>query len=687
MCSCVPAQIQYALADLPDTLDETYQRTLRNINNAHWEFAHRLFQFVAVASRPLHVEELAELLAFDFKAGPIPKFDEDCRLEDPVDAVLSTCSSLLAIVDDGYSGKLIQFSHFSVKEYLTSPRLAEANDIIPRRYHVSMTPAHTLAAQICLGILLHLDEDVVRLVTRENLEKWPLAKYAATHWAHHALFEGVSQNVDDGLKQLFDPGKSHLAVCVWIQDPRYGVYDIYDERPLSPLRTSLHYAAYWGLHFMVEFLVIECSQNVCSGGFIDNVTPLHVASECGHVNICRMLIEHGASVMARNCGRTTPLHLASQEGQVEVARVLIQLGADVAAQDKDGGTPLFLAARWGQEELVRMLIERGAGVSAQDKDGTTPLHQAQRSGNVEVSRMLIERGADVAAQDKYGTTPLHLASEFGREGLVRMLIERGADVVAHDKNGSTPLHQASQSKNVEVVRMLIEHGVDVAAQDKDGSTPLHQASQSQSVEVVRMLIERGADVAAQDKNGTTPLHEASQWENVEVVRMLIERGVDVAAQDKDGSTPLHQASQSQSVEAVCMLIERGADVEAQTKDGETPLHLAAKKGGEEAVRMLIERGADVEAQTKDGETPLHLASKPVPYDFQIERLAKVSRILLEQGADVNARNKHGLTPFYLASRSKNAEDSRAQVLLRHGADPSNGPGVRFHRNSIFGIFD
>ena len=571
MCSCVPTQIQYALADLPDTLDETYQRTLRNINNAHWEFAHRLFQFVAVASRPLRVEELAELLAFDFKAGPIPKFDEDCRLEDPVDAVLSTCPSLLAIVDDEYRfGKVIQFSHFSVKEYLTSHRLAEANDIIPRRYHVSMTPAHTLAAQICLGILLHLDEDVVRLVTRDNLEKWPLAEYAAKHWADHALFEGVSQNVEDGLKQLFDPGESHLAVCVWIQDPRYN-YGKYDERPPSPLRASLHYAALWGLHFIVEFLVIECSQDVRLQEFDDNVTPLHVASERGHVNICRMLIEHGASVMARNWKMETPLHLTSNK---EVARLLIQHGADVAAQDNDGKTPLLLAARWGQEELVRMLVECGAGVSAQDNGGTTPLHQAQRSRNVEVSRMLIERGTDVAAQDKYGTTPLHLASEFGQKGPVRMLIERGAGVSAQNNYGTTPLHQAQQSRNVEVSRMLIE---------------------------------RGADVAAQDKNGTTLLHLASRF------------------------------------------------------------------GNEEVVCMLIERGADVEAQTKDGETPLHLASEPDPYDIQIERLAKVSRILLEKGADANALNKHGLIPFYLVSRSIHAEDSRAQVLLHHGADPSNGP--------------
>ena len=82
ICGCIPARIQHALADLPETLDETYERTLREINKADWEFAHRLFQFVAVASRPLRVEELAELLAFDFKAGPIPIFYEDWRLED-----------------------------------------------------------------------------------------------------------------------------------------------------------------------------------------------------------------------------------------------------------------------------------------------------------------------------------------------------------------------------------------------------------------------------------------------------------------------------------------------------------------------------------------------------------------------------------------------------------------------------
>jgi ankyrin repeat protein len=650
ICGCIPARIQHALAELPETLDETYQRTLQEINKADWEFAYRLFQFVAVASRPLRVEELAELLAFDFKAGPIPRFYEDWRLEDPVDAVLSTCSSLLAIVDGGYQdlfGKVIQFSHFSVKEYLTSTRISKASDIILRRYYVPMTPAHTLAAQACLGVLLHLDKDVV---TRDNLQKFPLAEYAAKYWAYHALFEGVSQSVEDGLKRLFDPRKPHLAVCVWIYDPRKQTRRA--ERPLPPLGTSLHYAALWGIHLIVEFLAIECSQNVRSRGFADKVTPLHLASKWGHV---------------------------------KTARKIIEIGADVEAQSKDGETPLHLASRNGGVEVVRMLIERGADVATRNKDGETPLHRASRYREVEVVHMHIERGADMAVQDKYGETPLHLASRNGEVGVVRMLIARGADVTARNKGGETPLHLALESEQVEVevVRILIESGVGVAAQNKYGETPLHLASRYGKVEVIRILIEHGAEVVTQNKAGETPLHLASRYGTLQVALMLMERGADVEAHNKNGETPLHLALLLDRVEVTRVLIECGADVEAQNKAGETPLHLASRYGKVEVALMLIERGADVAAHNKKGETPLHLASRPNLYSFQLEGLAEVSRILLEQGADVNAKNNAGITPLRLASQSRHLRDTRAQVLLQHGADPVDGTGEDFS----FGIFD
>src|ERR1700761_6356479 len=115
---CFPPNLRQFLNELPETLDETYERILRGINKAQKNDAHRLLQCLTVAARPLHVEELAELLAFDFQAtssAGLPALKEDWRWDDQEEAVLSTCSSLITIVRDGDS-QIVQFSHFSVKE-------------------------------------------------------------------------------------------------------------------------------------------------------------------------------------------------------------------------------------------------------------------------------------------------------------------------------------------------------------------------------------------------------------------------------------------------------------------------------------------------------------------------------------------------------------------------------------------
>ena len=642
ICDCLPARIRHALADLPKALDEKYEHILRGIQEGNWEFAHRMFQFVSVASRPLHVKELADLLAFDFEAGSIPKFYEDWRLEDdPADAVLSTCSTILAIANDQGS-PTIQFSHISIREFLTSIRLAEATDIISCRYHISMTLAHTLAAQACLGILLHLDEDI----TSDSLGYFPLAEYAAEHWADHARFEDVWGNVEDGMKQLFDPNKPHLAICVWICDPSVPKRDrpTRNKTPLPLPRTPLHYAASWGLHPVVDFLIIEHLQDVCSRNSTDNATPLHLASQNGHVNAAETLIGHGADVTAQNSAGQTPLHLASYWGQVVVARMLIERGADVMALTNYGETPLHLASQKGGADIAHMLIQRGADVTALTNYGETPLHLASEEGEVDTARILIERGgADITAQNNDGWTPLHLASQMGQVDVARMLIERGADLTAQNDYGWTPLHLASDWGQVDVARMLVELGADLAAQNNDGWTPLHLASQEGKVDIAHMLIERGADLTTQNRDGQTPLHLVSQMGQIDVARMLVERGADLTVQDNYGWTPLHHTSQEGEVDVAHMLIEHGADLTAQNRDGHTPLHLASQMGQVDVALMLIERGADLAAQNKVGQTPLNLAS----YWGQV-----VVAHMLGMDSDMAAENDDGEIRLHISKKTR-----------------------------------
>src|SRR5437588_4204045 len=114
---CLPASVRRILAELPETLDATYERILQEIPKSNQVHAHRLLQCLTVAVRPLRVEELAEILAVDFNTSEgIPKLNEALRWEDQEQAVLSACSSLIAVIKGKEKDShVVQFSHFSVK--------------------------------------------------------------------------------------------------------------------------------------------------------------------------------------------------------------------------------------------------------------------------------------------------------------------------------------------------------------------------------------------------------------------------------------------------------------------------------------------------------------------------------------------------------------------------------------------
>ena len=80
-----------------------------------------------VSIRPLRAEELAEILAIQFDKEAPPTFNTDWRPAYAEETIISVCSSLVAIVDRG-DHQVVQFSHFSVKEYLTSERLATVEE-------------------------------------------------------------------------------------------------------------------------------------------------------------------------------------------------------------------------------------------------------------------------------------------------------------------------------------------------------------------------------------------------------------------------------------------------------------------------------------------------------------------------------------------------------------------------------
>lgn len=290
---CLPASIRQTLDQLPESLDETYLRVLSQIPQANQAHAHRMLQCLMVAVRPLRVEELAELLAFEFDAarGGIPKYRAAWRLDDQTQAVLSTCSSLVTIVyDSAYADfntnsdvnsprvivvpppsdpsdpysywtrqsqqynhllGVVQFSHFSVKEFLISNRLGGFS-----QYHIRPATAHTILTQACLGCLLHLD-----IHTNKNgVEGFPLFQYAAHHWVEHAHFEDVASRVKDGMETLFDPDKPHFAAWVRIYDMDLYLWRFSDS--VTPNPNPLYYSVLCGFYDLVKHLATKYPQHL-----------------------------------------------------------------------------------------------------------------------------------------------------------------------------------------------------------------------------------------------------------------------------------------------------------------------------------------------------------------------------------------------------------------------------------------
>ena len=495
--NCFPASVRRILEELPESLDETYERILREIKKPNRDLAHRVLQCLAVAIRPLRVAELAEVLALDFDdVEGVPRLKEDWRwlggskfepcksakkqkcpkatvkcirkgaasgqtsraissakidtppvtltsrapttqsseaLNEQEHTLLAACSSLIAIVkvgdvnsdagldieaagvEDGYS-RVVQFSHFSVKEFLTSSRLSTASGEVSA-YGIDLENAHAILAQACLGVLLHTHGKMDSDGNAPN--DHPLAQYAAEHWTTHAQFGKVSSRLQKGIESLFDIAKPYFKA--WLS-----LYDI-DTRPTYPSpfycftpdsklpAAPLYYAALCGFNDLVEHLISKYPQHVnANGGYY--MRPLIAALAGEHFRTADLLHYNDADLHVQGKYGSFPLHSAANFERFHVVQKLIEYDADVDAEDVDGWTPLSWASRghhFKDGSVLRLLLESGAGVNSRavDDDGCTPLHRASINGALEVVRLLLEHGADVEVLNKAGETALQVVGK------------------------------------------------------------------------------------------------------------------------------------------------------------------------------------------------------------------------------------------------------------------------------------
>ena len=576
-------------------------------------------------------------------------------------------STLIAIINPNlldldpydYSGQVVQFSHYSVKEFLTSSCLESSGQSLSR-FYISPEPAHTILVQTCLSTLLQLPSH-----WRDNrsiIQSFPLTRYAAHNWINHAQVDGVASHVQTEMEYLFDPKLLHFES--WVEEFDYLLY-------VRPKMFPLSYAAFYGFNNLVTHLVTTSQQDPSATDSVHG-TALQAAIKGGHHGIAQFLVGHGANVDQKDYRNQTLLFCASASRVLDIIQSLLKLGADVNCRNGPYYvTPLHVAVRNRYSDAAQLLLDWGADMNAGDISGDTPLHMAASFGDSDVTQLLLTYGGDVNPRNWAGSTPLHQASTRGHDDVVQTLINFGADINASDNWGAPPLYRASQCGDFGMARLLLTLDADVNARDSTDSTPLHKASELGEIEVVQLLLDNGADIEACDNQGVTSLRKALRSKRLYVLRLFLERGADVNTRDATGSTPLHDVLKMRDhtnvaqlplhrgdigavykghLNVASLLLMHGAEPNACDARGWTPLHLASIRGYLEVVNMLLDRGANANLREEHGQTPLYLAV--------FGGHADTARTLIAHGADVDAQDNQGRTPFSVALERGNRKLAR-----------------------------
>lgn len=241
----------------------------------------------------------------------------------------------------------------------------------------------------------------------------------------------------------------------------------------------------------------------CSG------TPLRNAAGGGHIEIVRLLLEHGADPNLGEEGIAPlghALHAAVCNGHREIVELLLQRGARPNVPVESSADTLSAAIRNNDAGMVELLASHGAARG---------LHLLAYYGDV------MTGAAMLAANGKLADDPeaLVYAAEEGQEAFVRLLLHYAPGLAKKVGVGG---------KTRAITELLLAHGMNPNHRDWLEATPLHHCARRGDVENAGLFLDRGARIdAVEEDQRSAPLGWAAKQGQVAMVELLLARGARV----------------------------------------------------------------------------------------------------------------------------------------------------------------
>ncbi|KAH0543420.1 hypothetical protein FGG08_002278 [Glutinoglossum americanum] len=523
-----PSAVRKALASLPRTLDETYDRMLLGIALEHRQEAINALTWLISSERPLSLQELAEAVVMDLEQDE--PFDPSERLFD-TESITAVLSGLI-LVDNG----LVRLAHFSVEEYLASERLMDGP---ASEFHVSTPTSNFKLAAACLRYIgsrsIQLESERARMETL-SVDRWvepgsilmplfgpdrdarkrrleadwpPLLNYACTHWPSHlqrcqaGLTEQLARLVVEFLH-------SKDTVSLWeftffIYDQMRCVLAAEEDAGCHPL---------WGrgsCRRPSEFW--KARESLCS-------PPLYYASRLGLIEVVKALLELGdderppesALSITKKGKYADELRVACYFGHEDVVRQLLQAGADAEAKGGLFQTALgaSIQAEIPNPKIIELLLHRIGTLSTENFITGWILRWAAIEGYIQISEMLLDKIVELRPTIgfktktdfawtiiKYPRAIKFHRSKFQPYAGIPYLSRRARTRVdvrddrSYQRRHTAP-YEAAFSGRDKVLEILIDRWNNVDECDNEGRTALYWAVFHGYENVVKLLLQHGA---------------------------------------------------------------------------------------------------------------------------------------------------------------------------------------------------
>ncbi|KAE8862439.1 hypothetical protein PTNB29_05001 [Pyrenophora teres f. teres] len=658
------ARRRQALAELPSTLYETYERSLHRIHEQDIPLVTRTLQWIAYASPELKVKELVEIVSMD-------EHDTELDPESSVDVeeLLRLCGSLIRRIYRPYEA--LELAHFTVLEFLEAIR---PDDEHLKQFRLC-GDNKVLLAKTCLTYLCLPSFNRFSSLARNGFEGYVFFDYATQHLLEYITGFEDNPDLHERLQQLFQPQKTANLINFMYQ----------------------HICSYFGAFTPKDDKWID---QICSKEF----TPLHAAAMLHLGSICAWLIEQGGDVNQRSavgvpleCALLGKACFYSRENDTwgftdnshgnrpqDTVDIILNAGAECSPQTITDSrlefaalinsvdlSSIFISLLWHGVALPKECLSNlNRNDISQILESINQTRGAKVLANVRVQLLTIAQERNIHVTQKvplaeimsdelfYETIAYRV--QFGPvdelESLTRDV--RFAVDMRCPKNSGTLLHLAVSHNALDSIELLLNLGFDPSQKDYLGRTALHRAVRSNMTDqsLIQRLVQCHSAANAVDGDFMTVWHTAAALGRSTILDLLISHyGSEhpcLWQSSDDHGTPLLEAIVNEHGDCASMLLKALGPVETVARDW-TILHYTVAKGLENFLVEMLDLGADPCVVSEREQNALFYVTSKTTHNM--------ITLLLSRGVDPNHLDINGQTPLHFVLDP----EKRRSVSYRH----------------------